>query len=98
MEISFNTLDYNSWKTLMTESGRNPRVLDVVTESNFEIFVQAHEAGQNGDYETAKKLRAEIGLNNGNEQRNGAEYGKHQQTGQGQRKGQGQKNNIKMNY
>ena len=86
MEQAFDTLDYNAWYELMTENGRHPRVVDVVTESNFATFVQAHEAGENGDYETAAALRAELGLNNGNGPKDGTGYGK----GMGQGKGPGQ--------
>ena len=28
----FDTLDYNAWISLIQETGRNPRVLDVITE------------------------------------------------------------------
>ena len=67
MENAFETLDYNAWSELMTEDGRHPRIVNVVTEENFELFIQAHEAGKAGDSETASALRAELGLNNGNE-------------------------------
>ncbi len=85
MENAFESLDYDAWYQLMTENGRHPRVVDVVTEDNFETFVQAHEAGENGDYETAAELRAELGLNKGNGPRDGTGHGK----GMGQGKGQG---------
>jgi len=65
MEQAFEIQDYESWYTLMTENGRHPRVVDVVNEENFETFIQAHEAGENGDYETAASLRAELGLGQG---------------------------------
>ena len=76
MENAFETLDYDAWLGLMTENGRHPRVVDVVTEDNFETFVQAHEAGIDGDYETAAELRAELGLNNGNGPKDGTGFGK----------------------
>ncbi len=66
MEAAFETSDYDEWYTLMTEDERHPRVVDVVTESNFETFAQAHAAAQNGKDETAADLRAELGLNDGN--------------------------------
>ena len=83
MENAFESLDYDAWYQLMTENGRHPRVVDVVTESNFETFVQAHEAGQNGDTETALALRAELGLKDGKGSRDGSGYGKSQGKGQG---------------
>ncbi|MFH1590320.1 MAG: hypothetical protein ABIC95_00170 [archaeon] len=87
MEQAFDKLDYEAWSQLMTETGRTPRVMTVVTESNFETFVRAHEAGENGDYEAAAALRAELGLNNGNGPKDGTGFG----NGMGQGKGQGQK-------
>lgn len=83
MEQAFDNLDYNAWKDLMTNTGRNPRVVQVVNEGNFETFVMAHQAGENGDYELAAKLRSELGLNNGNGPKDGSGYK------QGSRQGSG---------
>ena len=85
MENAFNISDYDAWVALMTEDGRHPRVVDVVTESNFQTFVQAHEAGHNGDYETAATLRAELGLNNGVGPKDGNGFGSGIGQGQGQK-------------
>ncbi|MCK5107609.1 MAG: hypothetical protein KAQ83_02700 [Nanoarchaeota archaeon] len=76
MESVFANLDYDAWKLLMTENGRSGRVVDMVNEDNFAIFVEAHEAGKQGDHETAAALRAELGLNNGNGPRDGTGFGK----------------------
>ncbi|MEN7982132.1 MAG: hypothetical protein ABFQ65_01660 [Nanoarchaeota archaeon] len=65
MEEIFETGDYDAWVVLMTESGRHPRILDIVTEENFEVFVEAHEAMENGNMELAHELRAELGLGQG---------------------------------
>ena len=73
MEAAFESSDYNAWYALMTEDGRHPRVVDLVNEENFATFVAAHEAG---DYETAAKMRQELGLNNGNGPRDGTGHGK----------------------
>lgn len=81
MERAFETLDYDSWNDLMTQNGRHPRVVDVVNENNFELFVKAHEAGESGDYETAAKIRAELGLNDGQGPKDGTGYGKSQGRG-----------------
>ncbi len=75
IENAFESLDYDAWYELMTKDGRHPRIVDVVTEDNFATFVEAHEAAQNGDSETALALRAELGLNNGNGPRDGTGYG-----------------------
>ena len=87
METAFDQPNYQAWYALMTEEGRHPRVVDVVTESNFATFVKAHEAGESGDDETAAILRAELGLNNGQGLRDGTGFGQ----GMNQGKGQGQK-------
>ncbi|MGE0793377.1 MAG: hypothetical protein AB7V77_04345 [Candidatus Woesearchaeota archaeon] len=86
MEEAFEDLDYAKWYELMTENGRGSRVLEKVTEENFEKFVEAHNAGIAGDYETANEIRAELGLNNG--LRNGTGY--KQSLGGNLRKGMGQ--------
>ena len=93
MENAFETLNYDEWYDLMTENGKHPRVVDVVTESNFETFVQAHNAGKNGDLETASVLRAELGLNNGNGPKDGTGFGK----GQGNRMSQGKGQRMQQN-
>ena len=81
MEEAFETLDYNAWSGLMAENGRHSRVMDVVTEDNFETFVQAHEEGVNGNHETASVLRAELGLNDGNGPKDGTGFGKEMRQG-----------------
>ncbi|MEA3430283.1 MAG: hypothetical protein U9R08_03345 [Nanoarchaeota archaeon] len=91
MEQAFADLDYNTWYESMTASGRTPRVLELVTEENFETFVKAHEAGMAGDHETAAMLRAELGLNNGMGPKDGSGYGKGTGSAKGQGAGQGQR-------
>ena len=76
MEVAFETMDYDTWYELMTEDGRHSKVVEVVNENNFATFVEAHEAAENGDYETAAQLRAELGLNNGHGPRDGTGFGK----------------------
>lgn len=76
IEDVFQSGDYETWKQLMTETGKSPGVLNLINEENFAKFAEAHEAGKNGDYETAAELRAEIGLNNGNGPRDGTGHGK----------------------
>lgn len=82
MENAFDTLDYDAWYALMTEDGRHPRVVDIVTEDNFQTFVEAHEAMEDGDYETATTLRAELGLNSGQGPKDGTGFGKGRGMGQ----------------
>jgi hypothetical protein len=75
MHSAFDNLDYDTWITLMTESGRNPRVLTVVTEDNFATFVEAHKAGEAGDFKKADELMAELGLRNGSGLKDGTCFG-----------------------
>lgn len=71
MEQAFDNMDYHAWKELMTQDGRHPRVVDVVTEENFATFVAAHDAGVSGDADTAAQLRAELGLGQGRQRNMG---------------------------
>lgn len=76
IEKAFETNDYDAWYSIMSENERNSRVTSIVNKENFNIFVKAHEAGENGDYETASKLRTELGLNNGIGPKDGTGFGK----------------------
>ena len=87
MQQAFEDMDYESWYNLMTEDGRHPRVVDVVNEDNFDLFIQAHDAGTSGDAETAAAIRAELGLNNGMGPKDGTGF--KQGGSSGQMKGQG---------
>ena len=89
MQQAFENQDYDSWYNLMTQDGRHPRVVDVVTEDNFDVFVQAHDAGKAGDLETAAQLRAELGLNNGMGPKDGTGFRQGNSEGQGLRDGSG---------
>ena len=89
MQDAFADLDYDAWVALMSESGRSPRVLSVVTKDNFAIFVEAHEAGMAGDSEKAMELRAELGLNNGVGPKDGTGFGGGRGMKQGSMQGSG---------
>jgi len=91
MEQAFDNLDYNAWISLMTENGRHPRVIEVVTAENFAIFAEAHEARENGNMELAQELRAELGLNNGMGSKDGNGFG----SGKGMKQGSMQGSGIK---
>jgi len=96
MEEAFETQNYESWYTLITENGRHSRVVEVVNEDNFETFIQAHEAKENGDYETAAALRAELGLGDGPKDGTGFRQGMGSGHGlkDGSGNGRGQMNNY----
>ena len=99
MQDAFDNLDYDAWVALMSETGRSPRMLDVVTEDNFVIFAEAYEAGMAGDSELAAELRAELGLGNGVGSKDGTGFG----GGKGLKKGsmqgsgmRGQHNRLRL--
>jgi len=90
----FDNLDYDAWVELMTENGKSPRILNIVTEDNFAVFVEAHEAGMSGDFEKASELRAELGLNNGIGPKDGTGFKNKHMEGQGSRNGSGMKGSM----
>jgi hypothetical protein len=87
MQEAFENLDYDAWVSLMTENGKHPRVLDVVTEENFAKFVEMHEAQVSGNSELVLELRTELGLNqrmhSGNSESREMKQGNSQAKGQG---------------
>ena len=89
MENAFESGDYDAWYALMTADGRHPRVVDVITEENFHIFAEIHEAREKGDYETVEELREGFGL--GQKMQNGdGQYGAGQRMHKGSGTGQGE--------
>jgi hypothetical protein len=54
---------YEVWKEAVADSPKGNHMTEVITEENFDTFVEMHEAKQSGDFETAKELAQEIGLN-----------------------------------
>ena len=76
MTQAFENNDYEAWKAQMQDRGR---VTQVVNESNFERFAQAHKLAQEGKLDEAKKIRQELGLG----LQNGSGYGSGQGNGQG---------------
>lgn len=59
MEKAFETNDYNAWKALMSGKGR---VTQVINAQNFPKFAQAHELAEQGKFDEANKIKAELGL------------------------------------
>jgi hypothetical protein len=68
MEKAFATNDYPAWKALMQNKSR---VTQVVNESNFAKFAEAHKLAKSGDIAGAKKIRQELGLGLGQGMKNG---------------------------
>jgi hypothetical protein len=67
--------DYEAWKAAMDQM-QGPRITDLVTEENFDLFMQMHIAKQNGDYETANQLREQLGIEAGFGKMKGSGFGK----------------------
>lgn len=65
MEEAFKNNDYEAWKTLMTENRRTAKVIEVITEENFDKMVEIHELMEAGKYEEAQKIREELGIGMG---------------------------------
>jgi hypothetical protein len=62
MQEAFETGNYDGWVALMTQDGRHPRIVDIITSENFEEFAEAH---QSKDKEELKELKAELGIGQG---------------------------------
>ena len=62
MQQAFADHDYSSWEALMEGNGRKSRVLEVITEENFDTFAQIHDLMAEGNLEEARALREELGL------------------------------------
>lgn len=62
MEKAFENNDYSAWKDLMEQAPMRGRVMSMVNEENFSKFAEAHELMEEGKYEEARQIRAELGL------------------------------------
>lgn len=60
MTQAFANKDYYAWKNLM--QGNNGRVVQVINQSNFGKFAEAHNLALQGKTEEANKIRTELGL------------------------------------
>lgn len=66
--------DYEGWKTLMTQDGRTPGVLNKIdTQEEFNMFAEAYILAKEGKVDEANAIRSELGLGNG--QRGGQHRG-----------------------
>ena len=87
MQDAFDNLDYQAWYDLMTEDGRHPKIVNVITEDNFDEFVEARNDG------TLKEFRESLDLGLGQMKHgNGEALGQGQGKGQGKGLGRGQRN------
>lgn len=68
MQEALDRADYDAWKALVPASSR---VSEVVTETNFTRFIEAHELSLEGKKAEAQAIRAELGLGQGKQLGNG---------------------------
>jgi len=66
MQSAMENNDYNSWQTIMNERVTNEqervnKMKEAITQENFNIMVEMHNAIQSGDTEKAKELRSQLG-------------------------------------
>lgn len=59
VEAAITSRDYQAWKNIIDS---RPRITDYITADNFDKFAQMHELMQNGQFEEAQKIKAELGL------------------------------------
>ncbi|GBE56548.1 MAG TPA: hypothetical protein ENH13_02180 [Euryarchaeota archaeon] len=57
--------DYDAWQEAISGLEKTPQFAEKITDENFDVFVELHQAKQNGDYETAKELAGELGFEGG---------------------------------
>ncbi len=62
MTEAFENADYDAWKTLMEDSKREAKILEIINEDNFAQFVEAHNLKMEGKHEEAKLIMEELGL------------------------------------
>ena len=77
MTEAFENKDYSAWKNLMQGRGR---VTEVITETNFAKFAEAHQLALQGKTAEAQKIRQELGL---------GQHGGSHRDGDGMRMGRG---------
>lgn len=56
--------DYNAFVEAMTVNGKTPKMLEYVTEANFDKYVEMHDLLKEGKKEEAKAIADELGLPN----------------------------------
>ncbi len=54
--------DYSAWKKLVESDEREHPFTNVITEDNFDTFIEMHTAMRDGDTDKVEELRSELGL------------------------------------
>ncbi|MBN2421985.1 hypothetical protein JXB41_02050 [Candidatus Woesearchaeota archaeon] len=55
--------DYDAWKEAVADCPGEAKISELITEENFDRFVEMHNARRDGDFETAKEISEELGIN-----------------------------------
>lgn len=65
MQSAITSGDYNTWKNLVeARQAKQVKISDVINESNFAKFTEMHKLMESKDFEGAKAIAEELGLNN----------------------------------
>ncbi len=86
MKGAIESNDYGEWSELMGNKGR---IAKVITENNFEIFVEMYEAMEAGNYESAQEIRKDLGLGIKSQDGEGFRKGMHGDSQDGKYSGKG---------
>lgn len=54
--------DYDAWLAAISEMPNAEEMTEKITEANFDLLVQMHEAREDGDWETAEELAGQLSL------------------------------------
>jgi hypothetical protein len=90
LEAAIESGDYDAWIVIRQENNlpMNGKIFQVINEDNFDKYTALHEAMEDGDYESANAIKAELGLGQGMMKRgNGNVAGQGRMSGQGSGQG-----------
>lgn len=73
-EVKIQAIEAGDYDAFKLAAENWPMLSNIQNEEDFEILVQLHQAKQDGDYETVKELREELGML--------GEFGQHEILGQ----------------
>jgi len=64
VEDAIESGDYAAWKSM--HQGMNGRMASLITEDNFHLLQEMHEAREAGDYKKMMDIKSELGFSSGN--------------------------------
>ena len=71
IEDALDNADFDAWQEAVGSDDHPCKMSEAITEENFDTFVKLHQAREDRDIETAKKLAEDLGMNPGGELRFG---------------------------